>query len=110
MHSSYYALCDIDDDRKLKLNSLPIFFGEDTRKVIVLLFTCFILLVICFTKVNNLQMMSIGVLFLIYQAYFQNKLSKEGKNLDAFKSNSHVGLVIAVILFLENQSGPTLIL
>jgi hypothetical protein len=45
-----------------------------------------------------------GAVFLFYQIYFQNELSKANKNLDAFKANSHIGLVIAILLFIENQN------
>ena len=39
-----------------------------------------------------------------YQIYFQNQLSNKDKNLEAFKANSQVGLVVAVLLFIEKQS------
>ena len=49
--------------------------------------------------------MFVGALFLLYQGYFQNQLYKE--EFRSFKSNSHVGLVIAIILFMENQMDST---
>ncbi len=104
-YDSYYALCDIEDDKKININSSPIFFGADTQKAIMLFYGLFVLIVMLLAIQNNFKLMFIGVLFLLYQGYFQNQLSQEGKNLEAFKSNSHVGLVIAIILFMENQSG-----
>ena len=104
-YDSYYALCDIEDDKKININSSPIFFGADTQKAIMLFYGLFVLIVMLIAIQNNFKLMFIGVLFLLYQGYFQNQLSQEGKNLEAFKSNSHVGLVIAIILFMENQSG-----
>tara|TARA_B100000686_G_C16663465_1_gene902282 strand:+ start:79 stop:606 length:528 start_codon:yes stop_codon:yes gene_type:complete len=104
-YDSYYALCDIEDDKRININSSPIFFGADTQKAIMLFYGLFVLIVMLLAIQNNFKLMFIGVLFLLYQGYFQNQLSQEGKNLEAFKSNSHVGLVIAIILFMENQSG-----
>ena len=91
--------------KKININSSPIFFGTDIQKAIMLFYSLFVLIVMLLAIQNNFKLMFIGVLFLLYQGYFQNKLSQEGKNLEAFKSNSHVGLVIAIILFMENQSG-----
>mgnify|MGYP001180459271 CR=1 FL=1 len=104
-YDSYYALCDIEDDKKISINSSPIFFGADTQKAIMLFYGIFVLIIMMLAIQNNFELMFIGILFLLYQGYFQNQLAKEGRNLEAFKSNSHVGLVIAIILFMENQSG-----
>ena len=104
-YDSYYALCDIKDDQKIHINSSAIFFGADIQKIIMLFYSIFVLIVMLVAIENNFKLMFIGALFLLYQGYFQNQLSQEGRNLEAFKSNSHVGLVIAIILFMENQSG-----
>jgi len=104
-YDSYYALCDIEDDKKISINSSPMFFGADTQKAIMLFYGIFVLIIMMLAIQNNFELMFIGILFLLYQGYFQNQLAKEGRNLEAFKSNSHVGLVIAIILFMENQSG-----
>ena len=71
----------------------------------MLFYALFVLVIMLVAIQNNFELMFIGILFLLYQGYFQNQLSQQGKNLEAFKSNSHVGLVIAIILFMENQSG-----
>ena len=104
-YDSYYALCDIKDDQKIHINSSAIFFGADIQKIIMLFYSIFVLIVMLVAIENNFKLMFIGALFLLYQGYFQNQLSQDGRNLEAFKSNSHVGLVIAIILFMENQSG-----
>ena len=104
-YDSYYALCDIEDDLKIHINSSAIFFGADIQKAIMLFYSVFVLITMLVAIQNNFKLMFIGALFLIYQGYFQNQLSQDGRNLEAFKSNSHVGLVIAIILFMENQSG-----
>ena len=57
-----------------------------------------------FAVKNYSLILGAGVIFLFYQIYLQNQLSKANKNLDAFKANSHIGLVIAILLFIENQN------
>jgi hypothetical protein len=36
--------------------------------------------------------------------YLQFQMIKSERYIEAFKSNSHVGLVIAMIFFIENQN------
>ena len=103
-YDTYYALCDIEDDKKLSLNSSAIFFGNDTQKAIILFSMLFLGVIVIFAVKNYSFVLGAGVIFLFYQIYLQNKLSKAKKNLDAFKANSHIGLVIAILLFIENQN------
>ena len=103
-YDTYYALCDLDDDKKLKLNSSAIFFGNDTQKAIFLFSMLFLGVIMIFAVKNYSLILAAGVIFLFYQIYLQNQLSKANKNLDAFKANSHIGLVIAILLFIENQN------
>ena len=53
---------------------------------------------------HSLELLAIGLLFLIYQMYLQFQMIKSKRYIEAFKSNSHVGLVIAMIFFIENQN------
>tara|TARA_B100000035_G_scaffold164695_1_gene140399 strand:- start:2115 stop:2963 length:849 start_codon:yes stop_codon:yes gene_type:complete len=103
-YDTYYAMCDEADDKKLRLNSSAIFFGQDTRKAIMVFSSIFSLTILLYAYQNDSLIVGIGLLFLIYQIYLQNKLSNANMHLEAFKANSHVGLVIAVLLFIENQS------
>ena len=103
-YDTYYALCDIEDDKKLNLNSSAIFFGNDTQKAIILFSLLFLGVVMLFALKNSSFLLGVGAVFLIYQIYFQNKLSNLNKNLDAFKANSHIGLIIAILIFIENQN------
>ena len=103
-YDTYYALCDLADDRKLNLNSSAIFFGNDSQKVIILFSLLFLGIIMVFALKNSSLILGAGVVFLSYQIYFQNKLSKANKNLDAFKANSHIGLVLAILIFIENQN------
>ena len=97
-------MCDLDDDKKLNLNSSAIFFGNDTQKAIILFSMLFLGVIIILAVKNYSLILGVGVIFLFYQIYLQNELSKANKNLDAFKANSHIGLVIAILLFIENQN------
>ena len=103
-YDTYYALCDLDDDKKLKLNSAAIFFGDDTRKAVIVFSSLFVLSILILAYKNVSSIIAIGVLFLLYQIYFQDQLSRSNKNLEAFKANSQIGLVVAVLLFIEKQS------
>ena len=103
-YDTYYALCDLDDDRKLNLNSAAIFFGDDTRKAVIVFSSLFVFSILILAYKNVSSIIALGVLFLLYQIYFQNQLSKTNNNLEAFKANSQVGLVVAVLLFIEKQS------
>jgi 4-hydroxybenzoate polyprenyltransferase len=103
-YDTYYALCDVDDDRKLKLNSSAIFFGVDAPKVAMTFSSLFAATILVFAYKSSSSIIAIGVIFLAYQINLQNKLSLSNKNLEAFKANSHVGLVIAILIFIEKQS------
>lgn len=103
-YDSYYALSDVDDDKKININSLPLVFGSSTLKVINIFYALFVVMIGLFAIHNNYGILKFGILFLIYQGYYQNKLGADGHYIQAFKSNSHVGLVIAMIFFIENQN------
>ena len=103
-YDSFYALTDYNDDKKIEVNSLPITFKNDTYKVVNIFFILFIMSIVSYSYVNSSSIMILGILFLFFQMFHQNKLSKNGKHLAAFKSNSHVGAVLAIIFFIEHQS------
>ena len=103
-YDTYYALCDVEDDRKLRLNSSAIFFGVDTPKVAMTFSSLFAATILVFAYKSASSIIALGVVFLAYQINLQNKLSLSNKNLEAFKANSHVGLVIAILIFIEKQS------
>ena len=51
-YDTYYALCDLDDDKKLNLNSSAIFFGNDTQKAIILFSMLFLGVIMIFAVKN----------------------------------------------------------
>ena len=97
-------MSDLKDDMKIKLNSLPIMFMENTTFVIFISYSIFSIMLAFFAYKNGLGLLFLGLIFLIYQFYLQYELIKGGRFLEAFKSNSHIGLIIAMILFIENQN------
>ena len=103
-YDTYYALCDLDDDKKLKLNSSAIFFGPDASRAAMIFSTLFAIIILIFAYKSASSIIAVGVIFLIYQINLQNNLSLANKNIEAFKANSHVGLVIAILIFFEKQS------
>ena len=100
-YDSYYALCDVHDDKKLSLNSSAIFFGTDTQKATVLFSSLFAISYLIFTIKNASLILFVGFLFMVGHIYYQNKLSQLGRNLVAFKANNQIGLVIAGLLFIH---------
>lgn len=102
-YDSLYAMNDIEDDKKISINSLPIFFGQNKYTAIQVFFGVFLAIMFFISTKNSLSILSIGIFFIIYQVYFQIKLSKSGQHFEAFQSNSHIGLVIATLIFLENH-------
>ncbi len=103
-YDSIYALSDYEDDLQIKLNSLPVIFKENTEKVILIFYLIFFIMIAIYALINSLELLALGLLFLIYQMYLQFQMIKNHKFIEAFKSNSHIGLVIAMILFIENQN------
>ena len=63
-YDTYYALCDLDDDRKLKLNSAAIFFGDDARKAVIVFSSLFVLSILVLAYKNISSIIAVGVLFL----------------------------------------------
>jgi 4-hydroxybenzoate polyprenyltransferase len=88
----------------LKLNSSAIFFGVDAPKVAMTFSSLFAATILVFAYKSSSSIIALGVIFLAYQINLQNKLSLSNRNLEAFKANSHVGLVIAILIFIEKQS------
>lgn len=103
-YDGIYALSDYEDDIRIKLNSLPVIFKENTAAVVLMFYFIFMIMIAIYAFTHSLELLAIGLLFLIYQMYLQFQMIKSERYIEAFKSNSHVGLVIAMIFFIENQN------
>ena len=102
---SFYALEDIDDDKKIGINSTPILWGDKTifiANVLHLIFYASLLLVAYLNEFSIFFLFTMGILLLLL--YYQNQLAKKELYLNAFKTNNYIGLVavlgFAVEIFL----------
>ena len=92
---SFYGLCDEKDDRNLKINSTPIWWGKKTLKIIGCLQFVSILLLAKIGLLDELEfiwfisLIMLGVFFL-----YQQKLASQRKYLEAFKNNHWAHLLI----------------
>ena len=98
---SFYGLCDEKDDRNLRINSTPIWWGKKTLKIIGCLQFVSILLLAKIGLLDELEfiwfisLIMLGVFFL-----YQQKLASQKKYLEAFKNNHWVDLLILLAAFL----------
>ena len=98
---SFYGLCDEKDDRNLRINSTPIWWGKKTLKIIGCLQFVSILLLAKIGLLDELEfiwfisLIKLGVFFL-----YQQKLASQKKYLEAFKNNHWVHLLILLTAFL----------
>ena len=98
---SFYGLCDEKDDRNLRINSTPIWWGKKTLKIIGCLQFVSILLLAKIGLLDELKfiwfisLIMLGVFFL-----YQQKLASQKKYLEAFKNNHWVHLLILLTAVL----------
>ena len=91
---SFYALEDIDDDKKIGINSTPILWGDKTifiANVLHLIFYASLLLIAYLNEFSIFFLFTMGILLLLL--YYQNQLAKKELYLNAFKTNNYICLV-----------------
>ena len=91
---SFYALEDIDDDKKIGINSTPILWGDKTifiANVLHLIFYASLLLIAYLNEFSIFFLFTMGILLLLL--YYQNQLARKELYLNAFKTNNYIGLV-----------------
>ena len=91
---TFYALEDIDDDKKIGINSTPILWGDKTifiANVLHLIFYASLLLIAYLNEFSIFFLFTMGILLLLL--YYQNQLAKKELYLNAFKTNNYIGLV-----------------
>ena len=99
---SIYALEDIEDDAKIGINSTPILWGKKTvpiANILQLLFYAAIALIAYLNTFSAFFIVTFSLLLALL--YFQNKLVKAGRYLDAFKFNNNIGIVLVTGFILE---------
>ena len=99
-----YGLCDIDDDKKLGINSTPIWWGSNTLKIVACFQSIAIFLLLIVGWQAGLKFIwFLGVFFLIGFYLHQHHLANQKKYFLAFKNNhwaSFYLLMLSVLCFL----------
>jgi 4-hydroxybenzoate polyprenyltransferase len=99
---SIYALEDIEDDAKIGINSTPILWGKKTVSIANILQLLFYAAIVLIAYLNTFSAFFIVIFSLLLALlYFQNKLVKAGRYLDAFKFNNNIGIVLVTGFILE---------
>ena len=99
---SIYALEDIEDDAKIGINSTPILWGKKTVPIANILQLLFYAAIVLIAYLNTFSAFFIVIFSLLLALlYFQNKLVKAGRYLDAFKFNNNIGIVLVSGFILE---------
>lgn len=99
---SIYALEDIEDDAKIGINSTPILWGKKTVSIANILQLLFYAAIVLIAYLNTFSAFFIVIFSLLLALlYYQNKLVKAGRYLDAFKSNNNIGIVLVTGFILE---------
>ena len=95
---SFYGLCDIDDDKKLGINSTPLWWGSKTLLIIAILqFTVIGLLLIVGSKAGLSFAWYIGIILLSGFYFYQHKLASQKNFLLAFKNNHLASLYLLML-------------
>ena len=85
---SFYGLCDIEDDKKLGINSTPVWWGERTL-LLISIFQCLAIVLLFFvgmkSELNDLWF--VGIILLSGFYFYQHFLAAQKKFLSAFKNN-----------------------
>ena len=99
---TFYALEDIDDDRKIGINSTPLLWGEKATTIANFLHIIFLFTLSLIAYINSFSIFFLFTMFcLIALFYFQNQLVKEKRFLEAFKLNNYFGMVAVFGFTLE---------
>ena len=93
-----YGLSDKDDDKKLGINSTPLWWGSNTLKIVAI----FQFLAICLLLMVGWQaelkfVWFIGTIFLCGFYFYQHHLANQKKYLIAFKNNHFASLYLLIL-------------
>ena len=99
---TYYALEDMEDDRKIGINSTALLWGNSAIKIARLLHLFFYASILIITILNSFSYYFFFIfvaLFLIF--IYQKKLIDNDKFLEAFKINNWVGMLVVIGFTIE---------
>ena len=95
---SFYGLCDIEDDKKLGINSTPLWWGSNTLLIIAILqFSVIGLLIIVGLKAELSSAWYIGIMLLSGFYFYQQRLALQKNYLLAFKNNHWASLYLLIL-------------
>tara|TARA_B100001250_G_scaffold330361_1_gene295247 strand:+ start:181 stop:1023 length:843 start_codon:yes stop_codon:yes gene_type:complete len=95
---SFYGLCDIEDDKKLGINSTPLWWGSKTLSIIAILqFAVISLLLIVGLKAELSSTWYIGIILLGGFYFYQHRLASQKNFLLAFKNNNWASLYLLIL-------------
>ena len=101
-YDTYYGLCDIEDDKKLGINSTPIWWKSRTQNLIFVfqfMFVASLYFVGNFYDLSNYWIIALLVISLFF--VYQSHLAKNNEYLSAFKNNNLVGMILCIFLLFE---------
>lgn len=101
-YDTYYGLCDIEDDKKLGINSTPIWWKSRTQNLIFVfqfMFVASLYFVGNFYTLSNYWVIALLVISLFF--VYQSRLAKNNEYLSAFKNNNLVGMILCIFLLFE---------
>ena len=98
---TYYGLCDLEDDKKLGINSTPLWWGTKTLLIIAILQIVVInLLFVVGYKAELSSAWFIGIILLSGFYFYQYNLALQKKFLMAFKNNHWASLYLLALSVL----------
>ena len=98
---TYYGLCDLEDDKKLGINSTPLWWGTKTLLIIAILQIVVInLLFVVGFKAELSSAWFIGIILLSGFYFYQYNLASQKKFLMAFKNNHWASLYLLALSVL----------
>ena len=98
---TYYGLCDLEDDKKLGINSTPLWWGTKTLLIIAILQIVVInLLFVVGYKAELSSAWFIGIILLSGFYFYQYNLASQKKFLMAFKNNHWASLYLLALSVL----------
>jgi 4-hydroxybenzoate polyprenyltransferase len=98
---TYYGLCDLEDDKKLGINSTPLWWGTKTLLIIAILQIVVInLLFVVGYKAEFSSAWFIGIILLSGFYFYQYNLASQKKFLMAFKNNHWASLYLLALSVL----------
>ncbi len=100
---TFYALEDIEDDKKIGINSTPILWGKNTVTIAKALHYIFYISLVIIAYVNNFSLIFILIIFiLLILNRSQMKLVDEKKYLEIFKFNNWIGMIAVSGFVIES--------